>query len=90
MNNVYLTLWIHGSAENPEIPCNEVAIFDISGNEIAFEFIDFIVNLSGDDIMMILKGLPVERDLKVHVLPICDACGWSFEVIDFKIDLSNE
>ncbi len=76
---LYLTLWIHGTA-------GEVDIIEFTGSKIMVEFIDFVMNVSGEDIMPLLKGLPAEEWLTVQVYPFCEDDGkWSFEVKNFDI-----
>jgi len=84
---LYLTLWIHGTAGSPDKPCNEVDVIEFTGARIRVEFIEFVMNLDGVDIMVLLKGLPTENWLSVQVLPFNEDDGsWSFEVKNYEID----
>lgn len=66
----YLTVWIHGTVEAEEKPCGEVDILNFSGYKIDTDFISWLLGLSGEDLVILLAGLPTEQWLRVEVYPI--------------------
>lgn len=84
--NVLLCLWIHGTAGEPEKPCNEVNVIEFTGSRIRVEFIENVMKeADSGDIMGYLGGLPTECWLDVNVRPTSeDDGGYGFTVIDYK------
>jgi len=81
---IYLTLWIHGLAEDTAKPCNEVDIINFSGTEIDTDFIKWILDLSGEELTILLAGLPTEQWLKVEIDIIYEGYNIGFSVAGFE------
>ena len=92
--NFNVTVWNHGLAGNPSVPCDEVDIADIRSDEtISFDVIEELMNVTNHNLSTVYKDpfveLPTEKWLDVEVNVTFEDDGFEFHIVGYE-DTYNE
>ena len=81
---MFLSIWVHGTAGNVDVPCGEVDVFSVSGEKIYIDILNILVDETIPSYKMDWFGhLPTERALMVEAKDVSDEDGIQLEVIGY-------
>lgn len=81
---MFISLWVHGTADDVETPCGEVEVFNISGERIEGDILKALINDESHSEKMDWFGeLPTERALLVECKDVTCENGIRLEVIGY-------
>ena len=86
-DDMFISLWVHGTAGNVDEPCGEVDVFEISGEKIHSTILERLINYeSNPERMEWFGNLPTEKALLVDAKDVSDEDVIKLEVIGYFED----
>ena len=81
---MFISIWVHGTAGNVDIPCGEVDVFEVTGEKIHETILRALMDESLPSLKMDWFGeLPTERVLLVEAVDTSSEDGVNIDIIDW-------